>query len=92
MQTPPVHTVPFGHAAQALPPAPHWPLDCAPYGTQLLPLQQPAGHEAALQTQAPPTHCWPALHAGPSPQPHTPFEQTSPDVPHETQALPLAPH
>jgi hypothetical protein len=41
-------------AAQAAPAIPHWPFDWLAYATQLVPLQQPFGHEVALQTQAPP--------------------------------------
>ena len=41
------------HAVHATPPMPHEP--CVG-GLQMLPLQQPFGHEAVLQTQAPPTH------------------------------------
>jgi hypothetical protein len=41
------------HATQAEPLVPH----CEVVGEmQVLPLQQPDGHEAALQTQTPPTH------------------------------------
>lgn len=43
------------------------------WATQELPLQQPLGHDVALQTQAPELlHCWPVvhpLHAAP-PTPH----------------------
>jgi hypothetical protein len=38
-----------------------------------LPAQQPLGQLIALQTQAPPAHCWPTAHAAPFPQPQLPF-------------------
>jgi hypothetical protein len=39
--------------------------------------QQPVGHEAALQTHAPPTQALPVPHAGPEPQPQVPPAQLS---------------
>ena len=41
-------------AAHAAPEIPHWPFDWLALATQVVPLQQPFGHEAALHTQAPP--------------------------------------
>jgi hypothetical protein len=41
-------------AAQAAPVIPHWPFDWLAVATQLVPLQQPFGHEVALHTHAPP--------------------------------------
>jgi hypothetical protein len=52
-------------ATHAAPPVPHAPLEGV---VHVLPLQQPLGHEVALHTHAPPTHCSPAPHAGPVPQ------------------------
>jgi hypothetical protein len=40
---------------QAAPPEPQDVMVCAPNGTQVLPLQQPDGHDEALQTQLPET-------------------------------------
>jgi hypothetical protein len=64
----------LGHAAHATPPVPQADADCDEYATQVLPLQQPLGHDLASQTQAPVVvlHSWPdghALHANP-PVPH----------------------
>jgi len=41
-------------AAHVAPAMPHWPFDWLAYATHVVPLQQPFGHEVALQTQAPP--------------------------------------
>ncbi len=41
---------PFVQLPQAAPPTPHCVLDCEAYGTQVLPLQQPFGHEVASHT------------------------------------------
>ena len=46
------------HAAQLIPLMPHAPSDL---GMQLEPAQQPLGQELGSQTQAPPTHRWPAM-------------------------------
>jgi hypothetical protein len=54
--------------------------------------QQPPGHEAALHTQVPPTHCCPATHAGVRPQRHAPPAQVSAfEGSHVAQVLPPAP-
>ncbi len=46
-----------------------------------------------LHTQLPPTHCWPALHAGLLPQRQAPPEQLSASVElHAAQVAPLCPH
>ena len=43
--------------------------------------QQPLGHEVASQTQRPPLHRWPALHAAPLPHSQVPAaEQVSPST------------
>ena len=49
----------------AAPPAPHCEGDSEEKGTHVLPLQQPLGHELALQTHWPVVvlHVWPALQA-----------------------------
>ena len=41
-------------------------------------------------THTPPTHCWPAPHAAPPPQPQVPAAQVLPFV-HTTHAAPLLP-
>lgn len=57
------------------------------------PLQHPLGHEVALQTQVPPTHCWPAEQGWPEPHVQAPvLEQPSAVVgSHATHALPPLP-
>jgi hypothetical protein len=65
VHTPAVHAWPEGHATQAMPAPPHWAAVLP--GSQLLPLQQPLGHEAALHTHWPDTHRCPAPHAAPDP-------------------------
>jgi hypothetical protein len=64
------------HALHAAPSVPHWPGDCEAYGTHVLPLQQPAGHEAASHTH------WPValLHSCPG---VVQLVQVAPPVPHE---------
>jgi hypothetical protein len=60
---------------------------------QVVPLQQPLGHDVELQTQAPPTHCWPAAQAGLLPQRHAPLvEQLLAPMPQLTHAAPAGPH
>jgi hypothetical protein len=49
-QEPPTHANPVPHAVQAAPPVPHSELVGG--FTQVVPLQQPLGHEVALQTHA----------------------------------------
>jgi hypothetical protein len=59
---------------------------------QVLPAQQPLGHDVASHTQAPLTQRWPALQAGPVPQVQAPFVHESAFVePQATQAAPLVP-
>jgi hypothetical protein len=61
--------------------------------TQLVPLQQPEGHEVESHTHMPPWHRWPAPHAGPLPHRQAPPEHPSAVVvEHATQAAPPAPH
>jgi hypothetical protein len=47
------HALPELHALHAAPPVPHCELDSLAYGTHVLPLQQPLGHELALHTHWP---------------------------------------
>jgi hypothetical protein len=44
---------PPAHAAQMAPPLPQDVLDCEPFGTHVLPLQQPFGHELVVQAHCP---------------------------------------
>ncbi len=74
MHAPLVQASPVPHAPHVAPPVPHSEADCEPYVTHVLPLQQPAGHEAASHTH------WPAaLHAWPLAQ----LAQLAPPVPQE---------
>ena len=59
-----LHAWPVPQLEHDAPPLPHWPNDSEAYGTHVLPLQQPAGHEVASQTHCPVTlsHSWPMLH------------------------------
>jgi hypothetical protein len=74
------------------PPVPHE----APVGGDVhtLLVQHPLGHDAELQTQAPPLQIWPAEQGGPAPHAHAPEgEQLSACVELQlTQALPSVPH
>jgi hypothetical protein len=71
-----LHSCPDGHAAHAAPPAPHEVVVSDPYGTHVLPLQQPFGHEFASQTHCPPLlHVWPCAHA----------VQATPPAPHDCE-------
>ena len=81
--TPASHAWPDGHAWQSLPAPPH----CAAVvpGSQVLPLQQPVGHEAALHTHCPETHRCPAPHA--APEPHW----QPPEAPQPSLVLPSQP-
>jgi len=58
----------------APPPAPHDEGDGVMHEP---PAQQPAGHDVASHTQEPPTHRWPAPHAGREPHWQTPPEHES---------------
>jgi hypothetical protein len=58
-----LHSCPAAHAPHDAPPTPHAALVSEPYGTQVLPLQQPLGHEVASQMHWPaPLHSWVAAH------------------------------
>ncbi len=80
---------PFVHDEHAAPPVPHIEADCEVYATHVEPLQQPFGHEVALQTHWPVVvlHIWPVPHAA----------HATPPVPHDvfvsdaygSQVLPL---
>jgi hypothetical protein len=83
--------LPASQALHAAPFAPQLPSD----GTvQVLPLQQPVGHDVASQAQAPPTQRWPLPHAGPLPHVHAPAgEQVSAFVASQAMhALAPTPH
>lgn len=59
----------------------------------MLPVQQPEGQLAALQTQVPPSQRWPAPHALPAPQRQTPPVQVLARVASQRmQRLPPEPH
>ena len=75
LQTPLEQACPDEHALQVAPPVPHTELDCEPYRTHVLPLQQPLGHDAASQMQVPLAvlQVWPEAHVA----------QVAAPVPHE---------
>jgi len=60
-----MQVVPPAHVTQEAPPKPQ-ATSLFP-GAHVVPVQQPAGHESASQTQAPPTQREPAPHGGPWP-------------------------
>jgi hypothetical protein len=64
-QAPPEHAWPEAHEPHAAPAVPQALDDCDAYGTHALPLQQPLGHDVALQTHWPVlvSHCCPDAHA-----------------------------
>ena len=82
-----VSQMPFEHAVQVAPAAPHWLSDCEEYGTHELPLLQPFGQVVASQMHRPLLHSMPDPHAA----------QAAPAAPHElpdseaygTHVLPL---
>ena len=89
-QTPPTHeSAPKPQVTHAPPPMPHAVNDGVRH---VAPAQQPEGHELESQTQAPPTHRWPAPHAGLEPHWQTPPTQESAPVPQATHAPPPPPH
>jgi hypothetical protein len=76
VQAPFEHVSPLAQAPQRAPPVPHAALDCDDVGTQVVPSQQPVGHEVASQTHVPLL----VLHSWPTRQP----PQATPPVPHIT--------
>lgn len=80
-------------AAHAAPPEPQLANEPASNTWQRLPLQQPLGHEAALQVQVPASQNWPVPHCGPLPQLQLPPKQLFARTGlHATQADPAVPH
>jgi len=77
VHAPKEHASPLLQGLQLAPAAPHCVMDCEAYGTHVLPLQQPPGHEVASHTHLPlGVHSWPVAH-GPQvapPVPHEPFD------------------
>jgi hypothetical protein len=69
------HACPDAQAAQAAPAVPHPFADCRPKATQVLPLQQPFGHEVASHTH------WPLLLLHSRLAPHA--AHVAPPVPHD---------
>jgi hypothetical protein len=83
-------SAPMPQLVQAPPPVPHALVEPT---LQTLPLQQPVGHEVALQTHAPPTHAWPDTHIAPLPQAQPPIdEQPSAPMPQLMHVDPPVPH
>jgi hypothetical protein len=80
------------HDVQDPPPAPH---DRTPGVVHVpLVLQHPFGHDVALHTHWPLTHCWPAWHGLPAPHAQLPVDVQLSVVVwlHATQAAPPKPH
>lgn len=94
VQVPPVHASArvVSHAAHATPAAPQPEMEGAAHVVPFT--QQPPGQDAALHTQAPPRHCWPAPHTGPMPHWQVPMalQRSAPAGLHATQASPPKPH
>ena len=63
------------HALHAAPAAPHWA--AVVVVTQVVPAQQPLGHDVASQVHLPAAQRWPAAQAGLAPQRQAPFVQVS---------------
>lgn len=63
-------------------------------GRQVVPAQQPLGHEVALHSQLPPAQVWPGPHAGPAPQAQAPapVQPSATAGLHAAQAPPPDPH
>ena len=82
-----------GQAVQSAPPLPQTPSVVAGE-VHVAPVQQPSGHDAASQTQTPPEHSWPVVHATPLPHAQSPVaEQWSACVAaHAMQRSPPKPH
>jgi hypothetical protein len=79
----------FPQLMHAAPWLPHWLTETV---WHRLPWQQAFGHEVALHTQEPLTHCWPVAHTGPVPHLHAPPVQLSAVMAHAEHAAPLVPH
>lgn len=93
------HSWPDPHDAQVTPPVPQEPFDSDAYGSHVLPLQQPAGQDAASHTHCPVVrlHSWPVAHAPQvaPPAPHDVFdslESASQDPPVQQPAQDEPPH
>lgn len=78
-------------ATQVEPALPHAASDRV---EQVVPAQQPLGHDVASQVQSPLTQRWPPLHAPPVPQPQAPaaVHLSDREASQTMQAPPLAPH
>jgi hypothetical protein len=75
------------HTVQLPPAVPHAVGD---WDMHIPPEQQPLGHDAALQTHAPPTHSSPWPQAGPLPHVHPPVdEHPSAPGPHGVHPAPI---
>lgn len=89
LQTPPEQMRP-AQSWQAAPPLPHALL--AVPATQVVPEQQPLGHDVRSQTHAPLTQRWPVPQGAAVPHWHVPVvEQVSEPAPQLMQALPETP-
>lgn len=90
VHTPPWQFCSMGHDEHVEPPVPHAAL-VSP-ARQLVPEQQPPGHDVPLQTQAPWTQACPASQAGPEPHAHVPLlAQLSAVAPQVLQEPPAVP-
>jgi hypothetical protein len=86
-QAPFTHASPVPHAPQALPPEPHSVFDCIALATQVVPLQQPIGQDAAVHSHAPVLpQAWPLAQVPQAAPPVPHFALLSPA--YATQALP----
>jgi hypothetical protein len=74
------------HATHAAPPVPQALLEGL---VQVLPTQQPVGHDVVSQTHFPDEHRCPTVHSAPPPQLQTPFTHESASV--GSQAMHVAP-
>ena len=71
-----LHSCPAAQPVHVAPPVPHEPFPSDAYGSHVLPLQQPLGHEAEVQTHVPvPLHACPVAQAAQltPPAPHWPL-------------------
>ncbi len=94
---PHMHTPPLVHVSAVVPQFEHVPPGGGPQLVtdsvmQLVPEQQPVGHEVGSQTQLPETHSCPATHAAPPPQLHAPLTHWFPVEPQFTHVAPIVPH